>query len=53
MKSYSFNPEEFPEVQEMLMKKRMHMFLGDLYKQQFKQDFLTLDRIEDLLSSHK
>ena len=53
IKTYHFDPDDFPEVKEMLMKKRMHQFLGDLYKQQYKQDFLTLDRIEDLLSSHK
>ena len=40
-------------MKEFLAKRRMHNFLGDLYKQQHKQDFMTLDRVEDLLSGHK
>lgn len=53
IKEYRFDPEEFPQVKEFLAKRRMHNFLGDLYKQQHKQDFMTLDRVEDLLSGHK
>lgn len=53
IREYRFDLEEFPLVREFLAKRRMHAFLGDLYKQQQKQDFMTLDRVEDLLSGHK
>ena len=44
------NIDDFPELKERIMKSSMRYFLGrNLYKKSNHQDFLTLDRIEDLL----
>lgn len=54
IKDFNFNSDDFPEVKERIMKSSMRFFLGrNLYKNQNQQDFLTLDRIEDLLSGFK
>lgn len=50
IKDFKFNIDDFPEVKERIMKNSMRYFLGrNLYKKQDQRDFLTLDRIEDLL----
>jgi hypothetical protein len=54
IKDFKFNADDFPEVKERVMKSSMRYFLGrNLYKKQNQTDFLTLDRIEDLLSGFK
>ena len=54
IKDFGFNADDFPEVKERIMKNSMRFFLGrNLYKNQNQQDFITLDRIEDLLSGFK
>lgn len=54
IKDFHFNADDFPEVKERIMKNSMRYFLGrNLYKKQNQQDFLTLDRIEDLLTGFK
>lgn len=50
IKDFRMNIDDFPEVKERIMKNSMRYFLGrNLYKKSNQQDFLTLDRIEDLL----
>ena len=50
IKDFKMNIDDFPEVKERIMKNGMRYFLGrNLYKKQDQRDFLTLDRIEDLL----
>ena len=50
IKDFRLNIDDFPEVKERIMKNSMRYFLGrNLYKKSNQQDFLTLDRIEDLL----
>lgn len=50
IKDFKFNIDDFPEVKERIMKNSMRYFLGrNLYKKQDQRDFLTLDRVEDLL----
>jgi hypothetical protein len=54
IKDFRMNIDDFPEAKERLMKQSMRYFLGrNLYKKSNQQDFLTLDRIEDLLSGIK
>jgi len=50
IKDFKLNIDDFPEVKERIMKNSMRHFLSrNLYKNSNHQDFLTLDRIEDLL----
>lgn len=50
IKDFRLNIDDFPEVKERIMKNSMRFFLGrNLYKKSNQQDFLTLDRVEDLL----
>jgi len=54
VKDFKLSIDEFPELKERIMKQSMRYFLGrNLYKKSNQQDFLTLDRIEDLLSGIK
>jgi hypothetical protein len=54
IKDFKLNIEDFPEVKERIMKNSMRHFLGrNLYKKSNQQDYITLDRIEDLLSGIK
>jgi hypothetical protein len=54
VKDFKLNIDDFPELKERIMKQSMRYFLGrNLYKKSNQQDFLTLDRIEDLLSGIK
>ena len=54
IKDFHFDPDDFPEVKERIMKNSVRYFLGrNVYKNQNQQDFLTLDRIEDLISGFK
>ena len=44
------NIDDFPEVKERIMKNSMRYFLGrNLYKKNDHREFLSLDRVEDLL----
>lgn len=50
IKDFKLNIDDFPEVKERIMKNSMRYFLGrNLYKNKNQQEFLTLDRVEDLL----
>lgn len=50
IKDFRMNIDDFPEVKERILKSSMRYFLGrNLYKKKGHSDFLTLDRIEDLL----
>lgn len=54
IKEFKFNPEEFPEVKERLMKATMRYYLGKfLYKKPENEEFMSLDRIEDLFFGFK
>jgi len=54
IKDFKLNIEDFPEVKERIMKNSMRHFLGrNLYKKSNSQDYITLDRIDDLLSGIK
>jgi len=54
IKDFRLNPDDFPAVKERIMKNSMRFFLGRyLYKKKSHADFMTLDRVEDLLSGFK
>ena len=54
IKDFRLNIDDFPLVKERIMKNSMRFFLGRyLYKKKNHADFMTLDRIDDLLSGFK
>ena len=54
IKDFHFNEDDFPEVKERIMKRSIRYYLSkNLYKKRQEQDFMTLDRVEDLLSGFK
>lgn len=54
IKDFHFNEADFPEVKERIMKKGMRYYLSrSLSKKKNQKDFLSLDRVEDLLSGFK
>jgi hypothetical protein len=54
IKEFKFDINEFPEVKERLMKNSMRYYLGRfLYKKPEHEDFLSLDRIEDMFLGFK
>ena len=54
IKDFNFDSDDFPEVKERIMKKSIRYFLGrNLYKDKHQQEFLTLDRVEDLITGFK
>ena len=54
IKDFHFNEDDFPEVKERIMKKSIRYYLSrNLYKKRQETDFMTLDRVEDLLSGFK
>lgn len=54
IKDFHFNEDDFPEVKERIMKKSIRFYLSrSMSKKSKEQDFMTLDRVEDLLSGFK
>ena len=54
IKDFHLNEDDFPEVKERIMKKSIRYYLSrNLYKKRQENDFMTLDRVEDLLSGFK
>ena len=54
IKQFKFDINEFPDVKERLMKNSMRYYLGRfLYKKPGHEDFLSLDRIEDMFLGFK
>lgn len=54
IKDFHFNEADFPEVKERLMKKGIRYYLGrNLYKKMNHKDYLSLDRVVDLISGFK
>ena len=54
IKDFHFNEADFPEVKERLMKKGIRYYLGrNLYKKKSHKEYLSLDRVEDLISGFK
>ena len=54
IKDFNLDHEDFPEVKEGIMKKSIKYFLGrNLYKDKNQQEFLTLDRVEDLVTGFR
>ena len=54
IKDFHLNEADFPEVKERIMKKGVRYYLGrNLNQKKNHKEFLSLDRIEDLLSGFK
>ena len=54
IKDFHFSEDDFPEVKERIMKKSIRFYLSrNQCKKSKEQDFMTLDRVEDLLSGFK
>jgi hypothetical protein len=54
IKEFRFDINNFPEVKERLMKNSMRYYLGRfLYKKPGQDDYLSLDRIEDMFLGFK
>ena len=54
IKDFHFNEADFPEVKERLMKKGIRYYLSrNLYKKKNHKDYLSLDRVVDLISGFK
>lgn len=54
IKDFHLNEADFPEVKERLMKKGIRYYLGrNLYKKKNHKEYLSLDRVEDLISGFK
>lgn len=54
IKEFKFDINEFPDVKERLMKNSMRYYLGRfLYKKPEHEEFLSLDRIEDMFLGFK
>ena len=54
VKDFKMKIDDFPELKERIMKNSMRYYLGrNLYKKQNQTDFMSLDRVEDLLSGIK
>jgi hypothetical protein len=54
IKDFHFSEDDFPEVKERIMKKSIRFYLSrSQSKKSTERDFMTLDRVEDLLSGFK
>lgn len=54
IKEFKMDINNFPEVKERLMKSSMRYYLSRfLYKKPGQEDYMSLDRIEDMLSGFR
>lgn len=54
IKEFKYDVNEFPDVKERLMKSSMRYYLGRfLYKKPGQDDYMSLDRIEDMFQGFK
>jgi len=54
VEEFKLNIEDFPDLKERLMKQSMRFFLSrNLHKKKSDDDYLSIDRIEDLFDGFK
>lgn len=54
IKEFKFDINDYPDLKERLMKNSMRYYLGRfLYKKPGQDDYMSLDRIEDMFSGFK
>lgn len=53
IKDYKMNPQDFPELEQIIMKNSSCYFIGRAFRNPSHADYLPLNQIEDLFTGKK